>query len=58
MYAIEATWPSKSITTMLDNLVTLAVKKIFKLKEYDLIDNILDKILDYITLLICVIFRN
>ena len=39
MYAIEATWPSKSITKMLDNIVTLAVKKIFKLKQYDLIDN-------------------
>ena len=44
MYAVEATWPSKSVTKELDNLITLAVKKIFKLKEYDLIPYIRQQI--------------
>ena len=39
MYSLEAIWPSKTVTNILDNLITLAVKRIFHLTDYDLVDN-------------------
>ena len=40
MYSLEATWSSKTVTNMLDILITLTVKRIFQLRDYDLVDNI------------------
>ena len=40
MCSLEATWPFKTVTNMLDNLITLAVKRNFQLRDYDLVDNI------------------
>ena len=44
MYAVEATWPSKTNINMLDNLINLAVKKIFNMKDYDMLATIRNNI--------------